>query len=112
MHGNVNEWCEDVRDPEFYSKPESREKDPLCTSGAGVRVVRGGGRTDDATYCRSAFRAGFTNRDSSLGFRPVALGFRIQEGAEYPSLPRAETADYILEQQRLQRERRYRGHRR
>jgi formylglycine-generating enzyme required for sulfatase activity len=57
MHGNVREWCEDVYDAEFYSKPEASEMNPICQAGSG-RVFRGGSWDDDAVGCRSAYRAG------------------------------------------------------
>ncbi|MBN1442261.1 MAG: SUMF1/EgtB/PvdO family nonheme iron enzyme, partial [Planctomycetes bacterium] len=73
MHGNVAEWCEDVYDPEFYSKPEAHRKDPICTSGSEAEwVYRGGCWGNNADYCRSAFRSsifGYLGR--SLGFRPA-----------------------------------------
>ena len=56
MHGNVLEWCEDVGDPAFYSKPEAAGPDPLCTSGSDRRILRGGSYVFSAELCRSAFR--------------------------------------------------------
>ena len=58
VHGNVYEWREDSFD----------------VSGS-YRVLRGGGWYDYASYCRSAFRYGFSPdyRSRDLGFR-VALG--------------------------------------
>ena len=73
---NTGEWCEDAWDPEFYSKPESREKDPLCTPEKGTpaffRGVRGGSWVTDAGGCRSVFRgrAPSVDRGIYLGFRP------------------------------------------
>ena len=74
MHGNVVEWCEDVWDAVYYSKPEARGPDPVATSGADARDVRGGSRGDQAWNCRSA-RRGWSlhlDRDYNLGFRPAA----------------------------------------
>ena len=69
MHGNVFEWCEDLYDAEYYGKPEASEKDPLCTSGPGLRVSRGGGWYEPETGCRSARRLGFERPSRSIGFR-------------------------------------------
>ena len=33
MHGNVWEWCEDVKDMNFYSKPEAVRPWRLLSSG-------------------------------------------------------------------------------
>jgi formylglycine-generating enzyme required for sulfatase activity len=72
MHGNVWEWCEDVFDEDFYSKPEATKKNPVCTSGSEARVSRGGGWVYDAWHCRSASRSGSHPSNSSelVGFRP------------------------------------------
>ena len=51
-------WGEDVHDAEFYSKPESRGRDPIATSGSDQRVLRGGTWPSIAQHGRSAFRAG------------------------------------------------------
>ena len=73
MHGNVWEWCEDMFDAKYYSKAASRNCDNACTSGSGVRVVRGGNFSFLALLCRSAFRD--FNRSSlrsdGFGFRPA-----------------------------------------
>lgn len=73
IHGNVLEWCEDVFDPKFYSKPQAAVHDPLCTSGSVLRVVRGGSWADDAGECRSTFRVRYIPgfKGSYLGFRPA-----------------------------------------
>lgn len=69
MHGNVEEWCEDVSDREFYSK--AMQEDPVCKSGSGFRVVRGGGYYSNARVCRSADRGGVrpSGRYDFIGFR-------------------------------------------
>ncbi len=74
MHGNVWEWCEDVYDSEYYSKPAGRDGDVACQSGSESRVYRGGSWGGAAQYCRSAFRsrAQPTGRNSNIGLRPAA----------------------------------------
>ncbi|MCZ6794362.1 MAG: formylglycine-generating enzyme family protein [Planctomycetota bacterium] len=73
MHGNVSEWCEDVYDEDFYRRSSSMPHDPVCTTGSGNRVVRGGSWSDRARYCRSAARSwndpGYRGKD--LGYRPA-----------------------------------------
>jgi formylglycine-generating enzyme required for sulfatase activity len=73
MHGNVWEWCEDVWSSSFYSTPEAAGPDPLCTSGSGFRVIRGGLWVSSAWYCRSAYRYWVSPgyRVGDLGFRPA-----------------------------------------
>ena len=74
MHGNVFEWCIDVYDETFYSKPESRERDARCTSGSPYRVLRGGAYYERAMGSRSAYRGEFDEPDikgPGRGFRPV-----------------------------------------
>lgn len=74
MHGNVREWCSD-----YYNLSLSGGTDPVRISpGNGKfgsdRVIRGGSWSNNAQYCRSAFR-GYNSPDSrnnSRGFR-VAL---------------------------------------
>jgi formylglycine-generating enzyme required for sulfatase activity len=55
MHGNVWEWCCDLNDAEGSN-----------------RVYRGGSWSDDAAFCRSAYRF----RDAP-GYRSFDLGFRL-----------------------------------
>jgi formylglycine-generating enzyme required for sulfatase activity len=72
MHGNVAEFCEDIYDEDFYSKPEAKGPDPLATAGSENRVVRGGHYVDGADSCRSAERYGIFgqwDRSMDIGFR-------------------------------------------
>ena len=67
MHGNVWEWGRDwygSYSEQFQSNPSGPE------SGSG-RVVRGGGWSLGAAYCRSAYRGDWLpgDRGSALGFR-------------------------------------------
>ncbi len=73
LHGNVWEWCEDVYDEEFYARAAASRKDPVCRSGSGLRVPRGGSWYDSARYCRSALRGWNEPADRylNLGFRPA-----------------------------------------
>ena len=75
MHGNVWEWCQDVFDSQFYSKPEATQFNPLCESGSEQRILRGGSMFSGASHCRSAGRAsGDPARASGidpLGLRPA-----------------------------------------
>jgi sulfatase modifying factor 1 len=60
MHGNVQEWCSDIRD---------------LTGPFGSRLVcRGGSWRRDAGICRSAYRNGYPpiHREDDMGFRIAA----------------------------------------
>ena len=65
--GNVGEWCEDWYRPAY---------DRQFAEGASYRVIRGGGWSSVASYCRSADRS----RDSP-DFRGIGLGFRVARSA-------------------------------
>ena len=54
MHGNVWEWCQDW----LLDYPRVDETDPVADAASSFRVRRGGGFSNGAHYCRSAFRAG------------------------------------------------------
>ncbi len=71
MHGNVREWCEDWYAPDYYLN--SPEKDPSGPEAGTYRVVRGGGWSNDAGNCRSAYR--LNNRPP--GLRVPYVGFRL-----------------------------------
>ncbi len=77
MHGNVCEWCEDVYDPQFYSKPEATQDNPVCTIGSDERVWRGGGGDMSDFQHRSAFRGHrSTSGDRVQQSPPGYVGFR------------------------------------
>ncbi len=67
MSGNVLEWCLDW-DGSYSSGAVT---DPQGPDNGSFRVLRGGGWSDDARYCRSAYRdsLGPGGRISYLGFR-------------------------------------------
>jgi formylglycine-generating enzyme required for sulfatase activity len=69
MHGNVWEWCRDLRSDKLPGGT-----DPEVTTWGTDRVCRGGGWLSDAPNCRSAIRFGYppVHRSFNLGFR-VAL---------------------------------------
>ncbi len=69
VHGNVWEWTADAGG-EPSAKPVS---DPFRQAGAW-RVIRGGSWSNDARYCRSAYRYWLAPDDRyfNFGFRPSA----------------------------------------
>jgi formylglycine-generating enzyme required for sulfatase activity len=68
MHGNVNEWCNDL----YGSYSTSAQTNPLGATSGSYRVFRGGCRGNSASDCRSASR----NR-SSPDYSIWWIGFRI-----------------------------------
>ena len=69
MHGNVLEWCQDWYRP----YPGGIVVDPQGATTGVFRVLRGGGWSDVARHCRSAFRGNYYPdlQDNYLGFRLV-----------------------------------------
>jgi formylglycine-generating enzyme required for sulfatase activity len=72
MHGNVDEWCSDRYDPDYYRK--SPAEDPQGPSEGSSGVIRGGCWRAAGRHCRSAFRWACRpeGRMACIGFR-VAL---------------------------------------
>ena len=61
IHGNVWEWCLDVYNKNYYTMNQSKNGDFPCNEADDkkLRVLRGGGWSSEAKYCRSAFRDKF-----------------------------------------------------
>lgn len=74
MHGNVEEWCSDWYDSNYYRNSPS--VDPKGPNMGTSRVLRGGTFVFDLPgYCRSAIRYGISpdSRRSFFGFRVVLV---------------------------------------
>jgi formylglycine-generating enzyme required for sulfatase activity len=76
MCGNVYEWCWDWYNAAYYNECKKRGivQDPTgAKNSAEGRVLRGGGWSDPADYCRTARRCNYNpgHRGNSLGFRLV-----------------------------------------
>jgi formylglycine-generating enzyme required for sulfatase activity len=75
VHGNVEEWCLDVYNPEFYGT--APELDPLASvQSTAYRVIRGGSFLVDASHARASRRGHDSPQTqfSGIGLRPaVAL---------------------------------------
>jgi formylglycine-generating enzyme required for sulfatase activity len=71
MHGNVNQWCQDWYDYNYYRK--SPRNDPINETGGELRVLRSGSWGSYPGICRSAHRSGSTPdyRNNTIGFRVV-----------------------------------------
>lgn len=70
MQGNVWEWCNDYYGG-YYRKAQTN---PTGFTSGFPRVCRGGSFVDEASYCRTAFRAYYppAARGSNIGFRLVS----------------------------------------
>jgi formylglycine-generating enzyme required for sulfatase activity len=71
MSGNVWEWCEDWYASDFYEMSKDAIN-PLNTTESDSRVLRGGGWSDTANFCRAAIRS-----ISAPGIRFNRVGFRL-----------------------------------
>ena len=71
MHGNVEEWCADWYDRDYYS--QSPDQDPEGPAIGSNRVIRGGHWNAKAPYCRSASRTSLSpvSKKNQTGFRLV-----------------------------------------
>jgi formylglycine-generating enzyme required for sulfatase activity len=72
MSGNVWEWCYDNYNKDFY-KRNDHGTDPICLTGSGKRVNRGGSWSSDAQYCRVSNR----NYLDEFSYNPY-IGFRYR----------------------------------
>lgn len=67
MSGNVWEWCNDC----YGSYSSGAQTNPTGPSGVSRRVSRGGSWSNNATFCRVAYRGDnfVTYRDRYYGMR-------------------------------------------
>jgi formylglycine-generating enzyme required for sulfatase activity len=80
MHGNVNEWCEDL-----YNESYCGERSIIDSAGHSKdnkRVCRGGCYEDSPENCRSATRSGINS-----SFKMRYLGFRVVFHPGVPAQP-------------------------
>ena len=73
MHGNVEEWCQDVYSSRAYGKHQ--KYNPVYTGKGKTRAYRGGNYSCAAFSCRSATRYGRSPNMNSVG-----VGFRLVKG--------------------------------
>jgi formylglycine-generating enzyme len=79
MHGNEFEWCRDWYHPQLPGGVDPDLRDVLGVQnrdGTHSRVRRGGAWTDEARFCRSAFRLRYEppRRADHIGFRVAVVG--------------------------------------
>ena len=80
MYGNMNQWCQDWLDKDYYAK--SATDDPTGPPGGSAHVVRGGTCSEQPRGCRSACRHLPGDYGSSLGFR---VSLVLADTAKKPS---------------------------
>jgi len=73
MHGNVGEWCQDWYRHDYYGR--APVDDPVCSTEAKERVLRGVAWDARSPCCRSAFRA-----YDPPGSGDCCVGFRVARG--------------------------------
>jgi formylglycine-generating enzyme required for sulfatase activity len=80
MHGNVWEWCSDWQG----DYPSGSVTDPTGASTGSYRVNRGGGWSNGAALCRSAYRSRDdpSDRGFNLGFRLALSSLGTSRAAE------------------------------
>jgi len=71
MHGNVQEWCEDVWNASYSESGRPDDGSAWLSGGASRRVLRGGSWKSDPFGLRSASRLNYSpiDRGSDIGFR-------------------------------------------
>ena len=76
MHGNLDEWCSDWFDGEYYA--ESPTDDPAGPPEGRTKCYRGGAWSGQGEDCRAAVRIGrpTDDADTRIGFRVVLAGVR------------------------------------
>jgi formylglycine-generating enzyme required for sulfatase activity len=72
MHGNLWDWCND-----WHGGYGGDVTDPVGATTGTARVIRGGGWSAEAQYCRSAYRNMYVpgKGADAIGFRPVRSTF-------------------------------------
>jgi len=69
MHGNVFEWCQDLK----ADYPNGKVNDPVNNQKGTSRVIRGGGWKSPPKHLRSAYRNAKapSHKNQTIGFRLV-----------------------------------------